>query len=143
MTTAACVCVHWTISGSGVGPEGGAVRFSGGSHVGSDEEHRAVRCLRAQSLHEGPRLSLTNQRALTRCRVKCETCHVHVSRGSELMRRPSSRSSAPEATMKCWRSRRFTEKVGSHILFLYYSAKLKLSSVKDRNNFTLELVRCD
>ena len=49
-----------TSSGPDHSPEGGAVRLSGGSDVGSDEEHRSVRRLRAQSLHEGQILSWSN-----------------------------------------------------------------------------------
>ena len=53
-------CVARTSSGPDHSPEGGAVRLSGGSDVGSDEEHRSVRRLRAQSLHEGQILSWSN-----------------------------------------------------------------------------------
>lgn len=46
------VCV---VSGSDHGPEGGSVRLTGGPNAGSDEEHRPVRCLRTEGLHEGQR----------------------------------------------------------------------------------------
>lgn len=45
--------VSVVVSGSGQCPEGGAIRFSGGSDFGSDEKHRSVWRLGAQSLHEG------------------------------------------------------------------------------------------
>lgn len=51
--------------GSGHSPEGGAVRLAGDTDVGAHEEHGSVRRIWTQSLHEGGKAPLTDDRFLT------------------------------------------------------------------------------